>query len=117
MSRQFDVDDLGKHSHLANAFVYLCVAGKLLNFGGSKLEHANIPLFRCDGGFDDIDLPLGGDGLGFNLLNQLFNVSWDSPVHRMKDLTFCNASFGMDILVRELVRSVIEDVGRLGRQI
>ena len=64
-----------KRLHLAYSFIYFGVLVKLLDFGGSELEHANISLLGCDGGFDDIDFPLGGDGLSFNLLNQLINVS------------------------------------------
>ena len=65
----------GKSSHLAYAFIHLCILGKLLNFGGSKFQHAYISLFGCYSSFDHIDFPLRGDGLGFDLLNQLGSVS------------------------------------------
>jgi hypothetical protein len=97
--------------HLAHALVDICVGRERRDLVGGELEHADFALLGCYLGLDHIDLLLGGYSLGLYFLDELgFCLSvgvWSIAaalcckgvaVGVGRGLTFCRASFGIDIL-------------------
>lgn len=61
--------DTSRSSHLPYPFIDIGVFGQRLHFAGRELQHSYITLFRGDCGLDNIDLPLGKNCLGLDLLH------------------------------------------------
>lgn len=65
------------------------------------MQHAHVALLDGDLVLDDVDLLLGGDGLGFDFLDELGREEsvdgWDEEGGYERG-TFCRASLEMDIL-------------------
>lgn len=84
--------------HLPYSLKHPGVTRKLLHLGGGQLEHSDIPLLGHDSGLDHVDLPLGVDCLGFDLLDELGSIGKTCEPLNAQHLTFCKASFGIDIV-------------------
>jgi hypothetical protein len=63
--------EAGAPSHLANALENIGAARKGANLLGRELQESRIFLLNRQLGFHDVDLLLGGNRSGFNLLNEL----------------------------------------------
>ena len=101
-----------RDSHFAYAFVDSGVLGKGGYFAGCELKHSDLALFDSYLGLDNVDLLLSLDSLTFDLLDELeryfryiirgLSIVVGSPetVEQSLGLTFCKASFGIDIFQR-----------------
>lgn len=86
------------YSHLANTLVDIGVLRQGVNLAGGQLQHALLTGLGSNLGLDDGDLLLRESSLLLDLLQKLAGGQergcWKSALGQ---LTFCRASFGMDM--------------------